>query len=76
MLLNVYYLKNLCLKYKFTKGEFLLKKIKILIYGMQDIRGGIEMYLYNLAKYCDYTKFSLTFLDTQANGIIYEKVLA
>ena len=48
------------------------KKIKILIYGMQNVRGGIEMYLYNLAKYCDYSKFSLTFLDTQKEGIIYQ----
>lgn len=51
------------------------KKIKILIYGMQNVRGGIEMYLYNLAKYCDYTKFSLSFLDTQTEGIIYQDEL-
>lgn len=50
-------------------------KIKILIYGMQNLKGGVETYLYNFAKYCDYTKFSLTFLDTQKNGIMYEENL-
>lgn len=51
------------------------KKIKILIYGMQNLKGGVETYLYNFAKYCDYTKFSLTFLNTQKNGFMYEEEL-
>lgn len=51
------------------------KKINILIYGMQNVRGGVEMYLYNFAKYCDKTKFALSFLDTQTSEMIYKSEL-
>ena len=37
--------------------------------------GGIEKYLYNLARNCDYNKFDLYFLDTQPNGIMYQNEL-
>lgn len=40
---------------------------------MKNIRGGVERYLYNFAKYCDYTKFSLTFLDMQSDGIMFQE---
>lgn len=47
-------------------------KIKILIYGMSDNIGGIETYLYNLAKNCDYSKFSLDFVEMSEKEIVYK----
>lgn len=51
------------------------KKIRILVHGMQNVRGGIEMYLYNFAKYCEYKEFSLDFLNMQPDEIIYQDEL-
>ena len=42
---------------------------------MQDVRGGIEMYLYNLAKYCSKEEITLDFLSMQTNGIAYQEEL-
>lgn len=51
------------------------EKIKILVFGMSDNLGGIETYLYNLAKNCDYTKFSLDFVEMSKNAIVYKDEL-
>ncbi len=48
-------------------------KIKILVFGMSDNVGGIETYLYNLAKTCDYTKFQLDFVEMSENEIVYKE---
>ena len=48
-------------------------KIKILIYGMTDNVGGIETYLYNFAKNCDYAKFQLDFVEMSENEIVYKE---
>ncbi len=50
-------------------------KIKILVFGMSDKIGEIETYLYNLAKTCDYTKFSLDFVEMSENDIVYKEDL-
>lgn len=50
-------------------------KIKILIFGMSSTLGGIETYLYNLAMNCDYSLYSLEFVNFSGKSVVHEKEL-